>query len=390
MLELRRASGRIALLLACFGAGIVAPVTLRAAEPVFGGAVLPAWGFTTSLSATGILTLYCLAIMASSMFGGVLPSLVKLTHTRMQLMISLIGGLMLGVGLLHQLPHAVITATPIAGGFALDWCVRWAMGGLVAMFFLLRMFHFHHHETFESTDAGDHPAHQHDHDHDHDHRHDHAHDAGGPALLPVMPVPACGHTHSHGHPQHAAHVVQAATGSWIGIAFGLSLHTLMDGLALAAHVEADALHHAGEAMHFVGLATFFGIFLHKPLDSLSITSLMAAGGWSSRARTIVNVLYALMCPLGALLFHLGLQQFSSGQAWVVSAGLAFSAGVFLCISLSDLLPEVEFHSHDRVRLSVLLLVGVLLAWGLGFLEPAHEHQHEHAAGQHVHDHEHQH
>lgn len=390
MLELRRARGRVALLLACFGAGILAPMTLRAAEPVLGATVLPAWGLTTSLSASNMLILYCLAIMGSSLFGGVLPSLVKLTHTRMQLMISLIGGLMLGVGLLHQLPHAIITATPVAGGFAVDWSVRWAMVGLIAMFFLLRMFHFHHHETFESTDVGASPADADAHDHDRDHRHDHDSAAGGPSLLPVMPVPACGHTHPHGHPQHAAHVVQAAAGSWIGIAFGLSLHTLMDGLALAAHVEADALHHAGEALPLVGLATFFGIFLHKPLDSLSITSLMAAGGWSTTARTVVNFLYALMCPLGALLFHLGLQQFSSGQAWVVSAGLAFSAGVFLCISLSDLLPEVEFHSHDRLRLSVFLVVGVLAAWGLGFLEPAHEHQHDRATGKSSQRHDHVH
>ena len=35
--------------------------------------------------------------------------------------------------------------------------------------------------------------------------------------------------------------------------------------------------------------------------------------------------------------------------------LAFSAGTFLCISLGDLLPEVHFHSHDRLWLSVQLI-----------------------------------
>ncbi len=38
---------------------------------------------------------------------------------------------------------------------------------------------------------------------------------------------------------------------------------------------------------------------------------------------------------------------------VAGWGLAFSAGVFLCIALSDLLPEMEFHSHHRVPLSFL-------------------------------------
>ena len=49
-------------------------------------------------------------------------------------------------------------------------------------------------------------------------------------------------------------------------------------------------------------------------------------------------------------------------------------------SLADLLPEVTFHSHDRVWLTAALFLGVALAWGIGFLEPMHaheEHQHEH-------------
>ena len=80
-----------------------------------------------------------------------------------------------------------------------------------------------------------------------------------------------------------------------------------------------------------------------------------------------------MCPLGALAFHFGIQQFGSFHDVILAAALAFSAGVFLCISLSDLLPEVQFHSHDRLRLSLALLLGVGLAVGIGWLEPAHTH-----------------
>jgi len=55
-------------------------------------------------------------------------------------------------------------------------------------------------------------------------------------------------------------------------------------------------------------------------------------------------------------------------------GLAFAVGVFLCISLSDLLPEVHFHRHDRGKLLLALLTGVALAYALYFVEamaPAH-------------------
>jgi len=87
-----------------------------------------------------------------------------------------------------------------------------------------------------------------------------------------------------------------------------------------------------------------------------------------------------MCPLGALLFFLGVQQFSENQHVIIGCALAFSAGVFLCISLGDLLPEMEFHSHNRFRLSFVLLLGIALAYGIGFLEPSHVHDH----GSHTH------
>ena len=40
----------------------------------------------------------------------------------------------------------------------------------------------------------------------------------------------------------------------------------------------------------------------------------------------------------------------------------------MCISLNDLLPEIHFHGHDRILLTVSLLAGVSLAYGLHLLE----------------------
>jgi zinc and cadmium transporter len=58
--------------------------------------------------------------------------------------------------------------------------------------------------------------------------------------------------------------------------------------------------------------------------------------------------------------------------------LAFSAGTFLCISLSDLLPELQFHQHDRVKLSLALLLGLTVAYAAGRLEAAAHPSHAHA------------
>ena len=42
------------------------------------------------------ILLYCVLIIAASLAGGFLPNLLRLTHTQMQVLMSFVGGLMLG------------------------------------------------------------------------------------------------------------------------------------------------------------------------------------------------------------------------------------------------------------------------------------------------------
>lgn len=290
-----------------------------------------------------ILFVYCTLIIAASLCGGWIPAYVELTHTRMQTIISFVGGLMLGIGVFHLLPHSILELpnATIAS--------RWMMVGIVFMFVMLRLFHFHNHEPV----AKDFSATNHSHDHDHD---------GDAQLAATGEHHSTAECHSHSH----AHGL-----SWLGIAIGLSVHTLIDGIALGVSVNAEAA--SGTTAGLIGLGTFLAIALHKPLDAVSITSLMKAGGWKNGDINLVNFGFALMCPLGAGLAMLGVHQFPAFRQEILGTALAFSAGVFICISLSDLLPEMEFHSHNKVQLSVALGLGIVLAWVITFLEPSHLH-----------------
>jgi len=68
---------------------------------------------------------------------------------------------------------------------------------------------------------------------------------------------------------------------------------------------------------------------------------MAAKGWNVNQQLVVNLVFATMCPLGAILFALGLESMVASRDMILGVSLAFSAGVFLCISLGDLLPELS-------------------------------------------------
>ncbi len=227
--------------------------------------------------------------------------------------------------------------------------------GFLAMFFLERFAHFHQHE---------------------------------------LPEPACD-SPEHGHAGHH-HPPAKGVGrlTWTGAAVGLGLHSLLEGVALAASVAAASELGGGSATALAGLGTFLVIVLHKPFDALTLTTLFRAGGGTRAQMLAINVGFAALVPAGAALFLMGVQSAEDAAA-VVPLALAFSAGTFLCIAASDLLPEVQFHRHDRVGLSAALVLGLALAWGLAKMEAgAHEaDEHDHAGhvhDDHTHDHTHDH
>lgn len=108
---------------------------------------------------------------------------------------------------------------------------------------------------------------------------------------------------------------------------------------------------------------------------------MKEGGASKFSRRLIILLFALICPISALVVLWGLDSIATGNGIYVGSALAFSAGVFLCISLSDLLPEVHFHSHDRVKMTLVLFLGVGLALALVDIEPEHRHSTEQPGSQ---------
>ena len=307
------------------------------------------------MSPTLWLILNCSCAILAALAGGWLPMFIRFTHRRTQLILSYVSGLMLGVAMFVLLPHA------LEADGSIDRVMLAMMAGLLVMFGMLRAFHFHQHGPVATvpqtsldlaTQGGLPVLETHDHDHSHDHSHDHDHGN-------------CSHiSHQHGHSHD--HKM-----SWVGVGLGLGLHTFLDGVMLAASVQADALLHS---KGWLGLGAFLAIVLHKPLDSMAISSLMAVGGWSLGMRQLVNLGFSLTLPLGALVFTLTLGQFSSHEGTVVALALAFSAGALLCIALADLLPEIQFHDHDRAALTVLLLFGVTTAYFAARIEHAgHDH-----------------
>ncbi|MFO0891062.1 MAG: ZIP family metal transporter [Isosphaeraceae bacterium] len=288
---------------------------------------------------TFILSLDCALIVAVSLLGGILPLATVLTHTRLQAYLSFSAGSMLGAAFFHMLPEAIGMGSP--------GTVRWAAVGLLALFLLERFASFHQHEPQDLSS-------------------------------PSTPTPAFhGHGHGHSHGSHNEphscatldrHEEQAKSPlSWGTAAFGLAVHSIVGGVALASAIAADF---AGRgAVGATGWGVFLATVVHKPADALTIVSLMLRAGVTRRVAHAVNLAFALMIPVGVVAFTMQLGRLSPEAATTATAiALSFSAGTFLCIALSDLLPELQFHSHDRVPLTMALAAGFALTAGASLLE----------------------
>lgn len=266
--------------------------------------------------------------------GGASVAFLRLGHRRMQVLLSFTGGILLGVAFLHLLPHA----TRACGG-RVDDVAPWVLAGFFLMFLLERAFHGHAHHAADpehgpvgGCDHGPHAAH-----------------------LPG--------THDH-HPGEAS--IGRGGASWYGAFAGLAVHSLADGAALTAAMDLSA--ERGGLL--TGVAPLLAILLHKPVDAGLIAALMLKAGASPGLRRTVNLAHACLVPLGALIFLACLRGAGGGREEFLGAALALAAGAFVCIAAADLLPEVEFHSHDRLLLSASLALGITLAAGITVAERA--------------------
>ncbi|MBT5489065.1 MAG: hypothetical protein HOK02_06600, partial [Halieaceae bacterium] len=127
------------------------------------------------------LGIFSVALLAASLLGSWLPRQIIMTHTRTQMVLSLVSGLMLGVALCHLIPHSFGLVGDI------DLVMAWALVGLVFMLLLLRLFHFHQHDFVTAAASSELSSAEADsrlplHADSHAHAHSHSSDRGIGAL----------------------------------------------------------------------------------------------------------------------------------------------------------------------------------------------------------------
>lgn len=285
--------------------------------------------------------IYALIVAGLSLAGAALPLYRRPSHDQLQLYLSMAAGALLGAALFHLLPES---SEHIGTSFGLA-----AVLGVAVVFLLQRYLAPHSHEPPKLAEISA--------------------EASIPLTQDGMGQARCehGHEHRHGHGHDVGHHGMAVSGSMVGVV-ALSIHSFFDGVAIAA-VSGD------NALGYTTLAVFLSVLIHKPMDGLSVSVLLMNAGVEIRKLWVVQVVYALLVPFGALVF-LATAGSIDDNSMLIGNVLAFSAGTFLAIALTDLLPEIQFHAHDRHKLSGAVALGLFVMWITSIV--GHPAGHEHA------------
>lgn len=139
-----------------------------------------------------------------------------------------------------------------------------------------------------------------------------------------------GHEHEHDHEEitHEHHP------EILGIIIGDSIHNFMDGVAIAAALTVNIN---------AGLITAFGVALHELPHEVADFSLYMRAGFRKQVIFGLNLISSFATLVGALAVYF-LGQFTGGHEVYVLAG---TAGMFIYISLADLLPDLDMGRKNK-------------------------------------------
>lgn len=136
--------------------------------------------------------------------------------------------------------------------------------------------------------------------------------------------------------------------AWL-VTTGDSIHNFVDGVAIASafFVSMD-----------LGILTTIAVGLHEIPQEIADFIVLVKSGMSVKRTLILNFLSALTAIAGAVISYL----LRDSVEMVIPYILAITAGMFLYIALSDLIPELHEHKHTEQKWPqiIWLLAGVFL------------------------------
>jgi ZIP family zinc transporter/zinc and cadmium transporter len=134
---------------------------------------------------------------------------------------------------------------------------------------------------------------------------------------------------------------------------GITIHSFMDGVAIAAGFEAS---------WSLGILTTLAVLLHKVPEGITITCILMHTGMEQKKIFLRALTVALATPTGAIISFYFLRHLPPQFLGML---LALTAGSFIYLASADLLPET--HKSRHWTNAAFFFFGVVLIMTVGHL-----------------------
>ncbi len=154
----------------------------------------------------------------------------------------------------------------------------------------------------------------------------------------------------HHHEEHHEHEKESKTTLPL-IIIGDTVHNFIDGVVIAATFMISIP---------LGIVTAFAVFAHEVPQEIGDFGLMLHKGLKRKRIIWVNIISAGFAFGGAGIAYLS----GNFLASYIPIFLALTAGFFIYIATSDLIPEIHYEKRKGFAAieSLLLVLGVVLVW----------------------------
>ena len=165
--------------------------------------------------------------------------------------------------------------------------------------------------------------------------------------------------HGHGHYsdiiEHEDERAATKGFAYLNI-IGDAIHNFIDGMIIAASFTVGA---------HVGVATTVAVIFHELPQEMGDYGILIYAGFEKTRALMLNFAAALSVVVGGIFasFYLETVEAFSGTL------IAFSAGAFIYLAASELIPELKEEEDFRraVIQFIIFIVGLVLIWYLGLL-----------------------
>lgn len=155
----------------------------------------------------------------------------------------------------------------------------------------------------------------------------------------------------HAHHEHDEISRKNVSQRWL-IIFGDLVHNAIDGIAIGAAFLANPA---------LGVITTIAVSAHEIPKELGTFALLLSRGWKDRTVLLANVMTAVATLVAAIsVYALGSQ-----EQLPIDVLLAVTAGFFLYIAASDIIPDIHEQSHRVGMIQALtLMLGLIVVGGI--------------------------